>query len=220
MKEYDSDYPCHWRHYNELIQTFKEAVNSRTFTLIAKLKRQIEDFAKKCGATPSLFECVENIEKSLTEKDQAYVKNCIPFIQRSLDSEDVETANLVLCDVNRVVGCKCKDGKCGTTVIRTMRGFEVLQVNPDGTLSFLEPEDETEKPAPQVERNLALLPATIRNIDVKRTITPPPVYPTECSENCAHKFCPYNRAENYGSSCFHNQEQYKNQTRIRGGESS
>jgi hypothetical protein len=198
---------CHWSNYQTLIRKFKDASEKRDSERMMELKGEIHDMAKLCGLypMPELMRILEDTH--LNDNDVAYIRNSIPFIERCIDSGSFEPIEITVNDINQLVGCNSEKCQCQHSTLRTMTGFDVIELVQEGDeifTKFPEPK-ESEKPLDQpnpilqeVERLMKERGMANPNFEQQHRKQ---VFPEICSEQCPHVQCPYRRPQNYGKKC-------------------
>lgn len=199
---------CHWSNYQTLIRKFKNASDIGDVERMEELKKEIHDMATLCGAypMPELMKILEDTH--LNDNDVTYIRNCIPFIERCIDSESFEAIETTVNDVNWLVGCNPEKCNCqhNKPTLLTMRGFDVIELVQEGDESFAKfPESEPPEPPPDLPNPLhqeieRMLKEQERNLNFEEQHRKA-VFPEFCSNECQHVQCPYRRAENFGKPC-------------------
>jgi len=129
-----------------------------------------------------LFAIVEELKAEGVSFTDLGLSNDGEYILRSLGmvakNPMGEHADVIFADAKRVKCGMCSNG-CEKTPEKTLtlRGFDVLEINSDGSLSF--PEQITEEKAPEQP-----LSHVTRNVEFTR-----PNYPEICNKDCPHTQC-------------------------------
>jgi hypothetical protein len=95
-----------------------------------ELKKEIHELCVLCGAIPN-----KELMKIL-EDNTVHVQEAMTFIERCITNGNVEPAETIINDINRIAGCNSEKCQCHTCEkMLTMINFEEYEIRADGSLT-------------------------------------------------------------------------------------
>lgn len=145
------NYYCHLKNFETLIKELKQAQIENNLEKIEEIHRRLTTFNKQCGVPITNEHLKQIIDTTNLEKfELKFLRNAPSVIMRDLEQGDAENAEIVYKAIQDFITQSKKQF--------TIRGDQIFEVSPDGTLKIPEP-----TPTPEIRTMLSDSQILLRN---------------------------------------------------------